>query len=39
MAIMAYIAYNKHRNFNSTLLSIFYRDGVYYFVCLSGTCS
>lgn len=37
MLIMVYIAYSKHKGVNSTLLRVFYRDGVYYFACLSGT--
>jgi hypothetical protein len=36
MFIMMYIAFRKHKNFNSTLLSVFYRDGIFYFICLSG---
>ncbi|KAJ2930412.1 hypothetical protein H1R20_g6695, partial [Candolleomyces eurysporus] len=35
MFIMIYIAFRKHRNFNSALLTIFYRDGIFYFICLS----
>ncbi|KAF5319822.1 hypothetical protein D9611_012856 [Ephemerocybe angulata] len=35
MCIMAWIAYSKHRTFNSTLVKIFYRDGIFYFICLS----
>ncbi|KAF6761955.1 hypothetical protein DFP72DRAFT_1061244 [Ephemerocybe angulata] len=35
MCIMGWLAYSKHRTFNSTLLKIFYRDGIFYFVCLS----
>jgi hypothetical protein len=37
MFIMVYLALRKHRDLNSTLLTIFYRDGVFYFVILSGT--
>lgn len=36
MLIMMFIAYRKHRNFNSALLTVFYRDGIFYFICLSG---
>ena len=36
MFIMIYIAFRKHRNFNSALLTVFYRDGIFYFICLSG---
>ncbi|RXW23630.1 hypothetical protein EST38_g2234 [Candolleomyces aberdarensis] len=39
MFIMMYIAFRKHRNFNSTLLSVFYRDGIFYFICLSALAS
>ncbi|KAF6752126.1 hypothetical protein DFP72DRAFT_464779 [Ephemerocybe angulata] len=35
MCIMAWLAYSKHRTFNSTLVKIFYRDGIFYFICLS----
>lgn len=37
MVIMVYIAYNKHKGLTSTLLRVFYRDGVFYFACLSRT--
>ena len=33
---MMYLAFMKHKNFNNGLLRIFYRDGVYYFMLLSG---
>lgn len=26
----------KHKNFNNNLLRIFYQDGVFYFILLSG---
>ncbi|KAF6751014.1 hypothetical protein DFP72DRAFT_1138541 [Ephemerocybe angulata] len=36
MVIMIYMAFRKHRGLNlSPLLATFYRDGVFYFVCLS----
>ncbi|KAF5325644.1 hypothetical protein D9611_000316 [Ephemerocybe angulata] len=39
MLIMVSIAYRKHRGFNSALLQVFYRDGVFYFICLSALAS
>ncbi|KAF6751509.1 hypothetical protein DFP72DRAFT_475194 [Ephemerocybe angulata] len=39
MFIMMYIAFRKHRNFNSALLTVFYRDGIFYFICLSALAS
>lgn len=36
MFIMVYLAFRKHRDLNSTLLTIFYRDGIFYFICLSS---
>ncbi|KAJ3502400.1 hypothetical protein NMY22_g18598 [Coprinellus aureogranulatus] len=36
MCIMMYIAFKKHRHFSSPLLSVFYSDGVFYFISLSG---
>ncbi|KAF5334391.1 hypothetical protein D9611_013555 [Ephemerocybe angulata] len=39
MLIMVWIAFQKQRNFNSALLTIFYRDGVFYFICLSALAS
>ncbi|KAF5325646.1 hypothetical protein D9611_000314 [Ephemerocybe angulata] len=39
MLIMVFIAYRKHRGFNSALLQAFYRDGVVYFICLSALAS
>lgn len=39
MLIMVWIAFQKHRNLNSALLKIFYRDGVFYFICLSALAS
>jgi hypothetical protein len=36
MFIMMYLAFRKHRDLNSPLLTMFYRDGIFYFVCLSG---
>ncbi|KAJ3532515.1 hypothetical protein NMY22_g7710 [Coprinellus aureogranulatus] len=35
MFIMMYLAFRKHRDLNSALLTIFYRDGIFYFICLS----
>ncbi|KAF6744744.1 hypothetical protein DFP72DRAFT_65584 [Ephemerocybe angulata] len=35
MAIMGYLAHQKHRGLKSELLNVFYRDGVSYFICLS----
>ncbi|TEB38094.1 hypothetical protein FA13DRAFT_723060 [Coprinellus micaceus] len=35
MFIMMYLAFRKHRDLNSPLLTMFYRDGIFYFVCLS----
>ncbi|KAF5334409.1 hypothetical protein D9611_013549 [Ephemerocybe angulata] len=35
MAIMIYSAFRKHRGARSGLLTLFYRDGVVYFICLS----
>ncbi|KAJ3535156.1 hypothetical protein NMY22_g6617 [Coprinellus aureogranulatus] len=35
MCIMMYIAFKKHRHFSSPLLSVFYSDGVFYFISLS----
>ncbi|KAF5325647.1 hypothetical protein D9611_000315 [Ephemerocybe angulata] len=37
--IMMFVAYRKHRGLNSTLLQVFYRDGVFYFICLSALAS
>lgn len=39
MLIMMFVAYRKHRGLNSTLLQVFYRDGVFYFICLSALAS
>jgi hypothetical protein len=36
MFIMMYLAFRKHRDLNSALLTVFYRDGIFYFVVLSG---
>ncbi|KAF6745960.1 hypothetical protein DFP72DRAFT_923709 [Ephemerocybe angulata] len=36
MFIMMYIAFRKHRNINNALITIFYRDGIFYFICLSA---
>lgn len=36
MVIMVYIAHRKYRRLNSNLLKLFYRDGILYFLCLSG---
>ncbi|KAF6761342.1 hypothetical protein DFP72DRAFT_1090434 [Ephemerocybe angulata] len=35
MAIMVYIARRRYRDFESSLISLFYRDGILYFICLS----
>ncbi|KAJ3544911.1 hypothetical protein NMY22_g2627 [Coprinellus aureogranulatus] len=35
MFMMIFIAFKKHRHSNSPLLTIFYRDGIFYFICLS----
>lgn len=37
MLIMVYIGYSKHKGYDSALLRMFYRDGVFYFACLSST--
>lgn len=39
MVIMAYLAFVKHRGMKSRLLTVFYRDGVFYFVCLAALTS
>lgn len=39
MLVMVYLARSKHKGINSTLFAVFYRDGLYYFACLSGTSS
>lgn len=39
MAIMVLVAYRQHRGFDSRLLTTFYRDGIFYFVCLAGMAS
>lgn len=36
MLIMVYIALQEHRGCRSALLMIFYRDGIFYFICLSA---
>lgn len=36
MFIMMFIAVRKHRDLNSSLLRVFYRDGIFYFVVLSA---
>ncbi|KAJ3545573.1 hypothetical protein NMY22_g2379 [Coprinellus aureogranulatus] len=36
MSIMIFLAFRRHRNLETTLLSVFYRDGVFYFVFLSS---
>jgi hypothetical protein len=36
MSIMMIIAYKEYRNYTNSLLTVFYRDGIFYFVCLSG---
>ncbi|KAF6744668.1 hypothetical protein DFP72DRAFT_1176643 [Ephemerocybe angulata] len=36
MVIMGYLAHQKHRGLKSELLNVFYRDGISYFICLSG---
>ncbi|TEB31068.1 hypothetical protein FA13DRAFT_479047 [Coprinellus micaceus] len=35
MSIMIFFVYQRHRHLKTKLLSVFYRDGVFYFVCLS----
>ncbi|KAF5318385.1 hypothetical protein D9611_013920 [Ephemerocybe angulata] len=35
MLIMVVIAYRVHRGLNSKLLTAFYRDGIFYFICLA----
>jgi hypothetical protein len=39
MLMMMYIAFLKHRDLNNALMTIFYRDGIFYFICISGTYS
>lgn len=39
MLIMAYLAHRRHRGLKSEILSVFYRDGVTYFICLSAMTS
>ncbi|KAF6753322.1 hypothetical protein DFP72DRAFT_902745 [Ephemerocybe angulata] len=40
MAIMVYISRRQYRDFESSLISLFFRDGVLYFICLSTlTCA
>lgn len=39
MLMMVYIAFLKHRDMNNALMMIFYRDGIFYFICISGTYS
>ncbi|KAF6761761.1 hypothetical protein DFP72DRAFT_630039 [Ephemerocybe angulata] len=39
MVIMVVIAYRVHRGLNSKLLTAFYRDGIFYFICLAAVCS
>ncbi|KAF6746238.1 hypothetical protein DFP72DRAFT_1076447 [Ephemerocybe angulata] len=39
MLIMVFVAYKKHRSFNSALLKVFYQDGVFYFICLAALAS
>ena len=36
MGMMIYFVFTKHRNFNSALLTIFYRDGIFYFLAITG---
>lgn len=35
MGIMVFLAHQKHRGLRSELVSVFYRDGISYFICLS----
>ncbi|TEB32197.1 hypothetical protein FA13DRAFT_288946 [Coprinellus micaceus] len=35
MGMMIYFVFTKHRNFNSALLTIFYRDGIFYFLAIT----
>ncbi|KAF5318408.1 hypothetical protein D9611_013919 [Ephemerocybe angulata] len=35
MVIMVFIAYREHRGLNSRLLTVFYQDGIYYFIVLA----
>ena len=43
LILMIFLANRKHHlalavsGFKSPLLSVFYRDGIFYFICLSGT--
>ncbi|KAF5313570.1 hypothetical protein D9611_010175 [Ephemerocybe angulata] len=39
MLIMVVIAYRVHRGLNSKLLTAFYRDGIFYFICLAAVVS
>ncbi|KAF5334379.1 hypothetical protein D9611_013559 [Ephemerocybe angulata] len=39
MLIMVCIAFKKQGNFNSALVTTFYRDGIFYFICLSALAS
>ncbi|KAF6751031.1 hypothetical protein DFP72DRAFT_909101 [Ephemerocybe angulata] len=39
MIIMIFLALRKHRGLDSKLLQIFYRDGIFYFISLSGLTS
>lgn len=36
MAMMVYLAFMKHKHLDSNLLRVFYQDGVFYFILLSG---
>ncbi|KAF6751019.1 hypothetical protein DFP72DRAFT_909058 [Ephemerocybe angulata] len=39
MVVMVGVGLWKYRNFHSTLCTLFYRDGMVYFLCLSGLAS
>ncbi|TEB32172.1 hypothetical protein FA13DRAFT_287702 [Coprinellus micaceus] len=39
MLMMMYIAFLKHRDLNNALMMIFYRDGIFYFICISALAS